>query len=288
MKPNHLLIPHPIKSMVNLVPGLKPSYSIGLLFLFCCLAACDANNSTLSATYQPPFTPVEFQISSDGVTVKADLEIVTPLGTFGLEAVTDITAQSEDFLVIIEDQSRPDGQKFELFTVNLVDTEVEVIFDEQISIARLYITENGIWFKDTEEKLIEYHNKENWIRIDATAGKVKTVLLKPAEGFWGNSSYKPWQYFQKSEIIGEKAPRLLLNATLDLTSILLYFVPQCFWNAFGRGISVIVGWLFNALLLIGLLFLVFKHQKTSVVLAALFLFAWVFLIITGSLQHLLQ
>lgn len=284
------MIPNLAKSMINWDSSLNFSYPISLLVLLVFLAACNTGDSTLSATYQPPFTPIEFQISSDGVTVKTDLEIVTPLGSFGLEAVTVVTVEAEDFLVIIEDQSRPDDQKFELFTVNLVDTEVEVVFDKHISIARLYITEYGIWFKDTNEKLITYNNKENWIRIDATAGKVRTVILKPAEGFWRGSSYKPWQHYQKSEIKNEKAPKLLLNATLDLTLILLYSIPQCFRNAFGRGISEIVGWVFNMLLGVGLLVLVFKYHKTrtSLFLVVLFLFAWIFLITTGSLQYLLQ
>lgn len=65
-----------------------------------------------SATYRPPFVPVEFAVDTTGeVGISAGREVVTPLGTFGLKAQVKKDLSEDDTMVVIKHEVGGDTRK---------------------------------------------------------------------------------------------------------------------------------------------------------------------------------
>lgn len=82
-------------------------------------------------SYEPPFGFIQISVDTRGeVTVQTkDLRrLVTPIGTFGLDFAQDLVPAANEFILVIRDQRRPEGQQDRAFRVK---TNSNVVVDAE-------------------------------------------------------------------------------------------------------------------------------------------------------------
>ena len=246
---------------------------------------------------QPIFSPIKFVIQNGEVSFEAELEIVTPLGSIGLEPnftvaqfFDNVETHCLPFVVIIQDDSKPEGQNIQLYHVNLIETDVELILNEA-TISRIYIDRDGMWVGKTQTSpFINYNSRSVW--IDAT-GRDVTLTLRPVKGMWHGSSYQPWSHYKKAEIRNDEASKLLLAASTDITKIMMLYVPQWCSYHINPSIGKIADLIFKVFMFVALTVAIFSfvrndNQRVWILAILLVLtFFWVLFVLSGAIERLL-
>src|SRR2546430_10012852 len=83
---------------------LRATFLLAIVPILFFASGCGSATETVGVSYKPPFVPVIFAINSNGtISIQGNYSIVTPVGTFGLEANVSDTLQPIDnaFLLVI-------------------------------------------------------------------------------------------------------------------------------------------------------------------------------------------
>ncbi len=103
--------------------------SIPLILPFLLLGCDDSSIASASVSYQPPFLPVAFEIDTNGkISIKGDLSIVTPIGTFSIAADASTSLQApKDVLVLIIRHVKNSSVVDDVYDIQTASDEVKVV-----------------------------------------------------------------------------------------------------------------------------------------------------------------
>jgi hypothetical protein len=134
------------------------SQALLLPFFVSCASDSSTSATNVSLSYTPPFLPISFSISSDGnISVKGNLSIVTPLGTF-------------DIGVDVSSSLKPDDHTLDVVIRHLdKGSPVDTAYAIQTGQSEVVVVTNGTTLIDiTQHKVF----------IDASAGSIQTIDIK--------------------------------------------------------------------------------------------------------------
>jgi len=107
-----------------------------ILFTFFLLQPCQAGEPGVGVFWKPPFLPFKLRLGTDGVSVQGDASIVTPIGSFGIDAsapiiespkptmIRNVSVEKNDLLLVVRNTRQwgdkiykiSDGKDISVFT----------------------------------------------------------------------------------------------------------------------------------------------------------------------------
>jgi hypothetical protein len=132
---------------------IKQVSLLALILLIVMICAACSGNLKPGLTYQPDFLPVNFDVTTSGVSISGDRSLVTPIGTFSIGASYELLPRNDSIYVIL--RNRRTGYD-RIFAVRSGPDQFSAIVNGTTKVS----VSNGE------------------VVIDVTAGKIKRVTFK--------------------------------------------------------------------------------------------------------------
>ncbi len=241
-------------------------------FLFLPLAGVGAY------TYHPPFIPVNFKITSDGVEGEFDPSVHTPVGDFGYEYEGLNENFDEHFLyVAIVNGNWEDGREAKIYKLDLENENIEIWLNNRPLVARILVSADGLRLAGRDVDYITYDGKI--LRVDITDETISKISFQPERNFLQRILEPEAERgkFCRASYDRRHAPPLMLLVCLgDFTEILLGIIPHFFIVILGDILGVIVGFFINIAILVAIVWNIARNSKPVAYITLSVLYIWVF------------
>lgn len=139
------------------VRAMRAIFLIPMITMILFVSGCGDFSASGGVSYQPPFAPIIFTLNSNGIiTIQGNASIVTPLGTFAIDANVSDTLQPEDNALLVIIRYNQKG--------TVVDTAYKIATQQEVIVVL------------DAKTTLQITNKR--ILIDASKGTVKTIEVK--------------------------------------------------------------------------------------------------------------
>ena len=230
-------------------------------------------------TYRPPFSPINFLISPDGISYEYDPSIHTFIGDFGYEYQAPVEPENSRFLyVTIYNDHWAETQKNKVFKLDLQHETVEIWLNDRPLVARIFVSSNGLRIENNGVQYIKYDGR--MLRIDVSDGTINKVSFHSEPGMMGRivgPEFERNKFCRASMDRKHIVPVMMLVCLGDFTEMILGVIPRFLTLVFGDIGGAIIGFWTEIGLLAAIIWYIGKNSKPKAYIALSLLFIWLLL-----------